>query len=83
MRIIDITEVSPNAKILSFDDVAMSIRLWYRPLVDELLEAFTDFTDYDIIEEVVNTLHLPLACVIEPITNNQFLVHGYIGKVIS
>ena len=83
MKLIPIYEVSSNIKILSFEDTAMSINLWYRPLVEELLESFTDFTDFDIIEEVVNILKLPLTCVIEPITNGEFLVHGYIGKVIA
>ena len=83
MKLVSVNEVSPDAKILSFEDIAMSIQLWYSPLVEELLESFTDFTDYDIIEEVVNILKLPLTCVIEPIKNNQFIVHGYIGKVVA
>lgn len=82
MNIINIHEVAPTSKINSFADTAMILNLLYRPLVEELQDAFTDFTDYDIIEEIVNTLSLPLTCVIEQ-SPNGLLVHGYIGEVVA
>lgn len=82
MNIINIHEVAPTSKITSFADTAMMLNLLYHPLVEELQEAFTDFTDFDIIEEIVNTLSLPLTCVVEQ-TRTGLLVYGYMGDVVA
>ena len=79
MNTIHLQEVPFEAKIISLPDTAMWLNLTQRKLVDELLEAFTDFTDQDIIEEIVDTLKLPLICVVEA-SNNGLLIHGYITR---
>ena len=79
MNVIQIHEVNPNAKIISVADTAMYLNLMYTETVEEILEVFTDFTDFDIIAELVDTLNLPLTAVIEP-TNHGALIHGYIRE---
>jgi len=83
MNFIEIQEVNQD-KIINFADVAMWLNLSQPELVEELLETYTDFTDMDIIEEIVDTLKLPLTCVVET-TNQDLLVHGYIrhGEVVA
>lgn len=79
MNTIEIHEVNPNARIISVADTAMYLNLMYTETVEEILEVFTDFTDFDIIAELVDTLNLPLTAVIEP-TNQGQLIHGYIRE---
>ena len=81
MNIIDINEVKPSTEITSFEDTAMFLNLFYPELVDEILEAFTDACDFDIIEEIVNTLKLKITAVIE-VTQKGLLLHGYINEVM-
>ena len=81
MKTIEITEVSSDAKITSFQDTAMYLNLLHHKLVEELLESFTDFTDFDIIAEIVDILNLNITCVVEP-TNQGTLIHGYIHKEV-
>lgn len=77
MNTIEIQELQSDVKIISVADTAMYLNLMYHELVEEILEVFTDFTDFDIIAELVDTLKLPLTAVIEP-TNHGTLIHGYI-----
>lgn len=81
MNTITIDEVGPGVKLTSFQDTAMYLNIMYHKLVEELLESFTDFTDFDIIAELVDTLHLNITCVIEPIPKGV-LIHGYIHKEV-
>ena len=81
MNTIQIQDVPFEAKIMSLPDTAMWLNLTHRKLVDELLEAFTDFTDQDIIEEIVDTLNLPLIQVVET-SNKGLLIHGYINREV-
>lgn len=77
MNTIEIHELNPKCKIISVADTAMYLNLMYNETVEEILEVFTDFTDFDIIAELVDTLKLPFTAVIEP-TNHGTLIHGYI-----
>ena len=79
MKTIEIHEVNQDAKIMTVADTAMYLNLMYHDAVDELLEVFTDFTDFDIIAELVDTLDLPLTAVVEP-TNHGRLIHGYLKE---
>ena len=77
MNVIEIQDITPNTKLVSFEDTAMLLNLLYPEIVNEILEVFTDFTDFDIIAELVDTLDLNITAVIEP-ANQGVLVHGYI-----
>ena len=77
MNVIEIQDITPNTKLVSFKDTAMLLNLMYPEIVNEILEVFTDFTDFDIIAELVDTLDLNITAVIEP-ANQGVLVHGYI-----
>lgn len=77
MNVIEIQDITPNTKLVSFEDTAMLLNLMYPEIVNEILEVFTDFTDFDIIAELVDTLDLNITAVIEP-ANQGVLVHGYI-----
>lgn len=63
MNILDVQEVTPGEKLISFQETAMYINLFHHDIVEELLEAFTDFTDFDIIQEVVDALNLNITAV--------------------
>lgn len=77
MNVIDITELKPDSRIVSFQDTAMFLNLFCQEVVEELLESFTDFTDFDIIAELDDILNLNLTCVTETM-NHGTLIHGYI-----
>ena len=77
MDLISIHDINKNVPLISIADTAMFLNLTERNLVDEILESFTDCTDVDIIQEIVDTLNLPLTCVIET-TQNDLIIHGYI-----
>ena len=77
MNVIEIQDITPNTKLVSFKDTAMLLNILYPETVEDLLEVFTDFTDFDIIAELVDTLDLNITAVIEP-ANQGVLVHGYI-----
>lgn len=77
MNVIEIQDITPNTKLVSFKDTAMLLNIMYPETVEDLLEVFTDFTDFDIIAELVDTLDLNITAVIEP-ANHGVLVHGYI-----
>lgn len=79
MNTIDIHELSPNVEITSFEDTAMSLNLLFPEAVEEILESFTDYTDFDIIEELVNFLKLNITAVVEQ-KNKGIIIHGYITK---
>ncbi|WP_407415734.1 hypothetical protein [Methanobrevibacter sp.] len=78
MNVIDIHNVPQDVEILSVGDTAMGLNLFYPEVVRELLEAFTDFTDFDIIAEVIDTLKLDITCVVEASDPPGKLIHGYI-----
>lgn len=84
MKTIEIGELQPDTNMVSFADTAMFLNIMYPKIVDELLEVFTDYTDFDLIAEIVDTLSLNITAVIEPI-NHGTLIHGYIhkGKVLA
>ena len=77
MNIVNIHDLQNTAGLISVDDIAMHLNLTYPRLVEELLEVFTDFTDFDLIEEIVDTLNLNYTCVVEQ-SLNGLLVHGYL-----
>lgn len=78
MNVIDIQNVPQTVEIVSVGDTAMGLNLLYPETVNELLESFTDFTDFDIIAEVINTLNLNIICVVESSNKPGRLIHGYI-----
>lgn len=78
MNVVEIHEVTPETKIQSVGDTAMFLNIMYPETVEELLEVFTDFTDFDIIAELIDTLKLDITCVVEP-SNQGKLIHGYIN----
>ena len=73
MNVINIHEVNPTDTITSVGDTAMLLNLMYHEAVEDILEVFTDFTDFDIIAELTNTLNLPITAVKE---GNLF--YGYL-----
>ena len=75
MNVVTIHDVNPKVKITSVADTAMLLNLMYHETVEELLESFTDFTDFDIIAELVDTLNLPIIAVKE-----GSLFYGYIHE---
>lgn len=79
MNVVNIQDISPNTNIISVGDTAMLLNLMYPEIVNEILEVFTDFTDFDIIAELVDTLDLNITAVIEP-ANQGVLFHGYIHQ---
>ncbi|MBQ6350239.1 MAG: hypothetical protein IJI42_04855 [Methanobrevibacter sp.] len=84
MNVIDITELKPETRLVSFQDTAMFLNLFCPEVVEELLEVFTDFTDFDLIAELVDILNLKITCVTEAM-NHGTLIHGYIhdGDVLA
>lgn len=77
MNIVNIHDLPNTVGLISVGDVAMYLNLTYHNLVEELLEVFTDFTDFDLIKEIVDTENLNYTCVVEQ-SRNGLLVHGYI-----
>ena len=53
--------------------LAMLLNLMFHETVEDILEVFTDFNDFDIIAELTNTLNLPITSVKE---GNLF--YGYL-----
>ena len=85
MKIIGIEEVNPDIKLVSVGDMAMYLNVFYHHIVDLLLETYTDFTDFDIIAEIIDELNLDIICVVEPIPQGK-LIYCYINnesKVIA
>ena len=82
MNTIDIHDLSPNTEITSFEDTAMFLNLTFPEAVDEILESFTDYTDYDIIEELVDFLKLNIIAVTEQMYPG-IRIHGYIHGVLA
>lgn len=79
MNVVEIQEVNPETKITSVSDTAMFLNIMYPETVEEILEVFTDFTDFDIIAELVDTLKLDITAVVEPSNGQAVLIHGYIN----
>lgn len=79
MNAVCISDIAPGTSFASFQDTAMYLNLMYPEIIEELLESFSDFTDFDIIAELVDTLKLNITAVIEPVKNGM-LIHGYIHK---
>lgn len=81
MNIVDIKAVYPGTPIDSIGNTAAYLRLFYPEIVDQVLEAFNEYTDVDIIQEIVDLLSLDITCVTEH-TGLERIVHGYIyGEV--
>lgn len=79
MRTMSIHETNPNMKLISVGDMAMYLNIFYNHIVDVLLETHTDFTDFDIIAEIIDELNLDIICVVEPIKQGK-LIYGYINN---
>ena len=77
MNTINVHEVNPSVNVSSLGDTAAFLRLFFPELVDQILEAYTDYTDADIIQEIVDTLNLDITCVTEH-SSIRLLIHGYI-----
>ena len=78
MEFINLNELNEGVKLSSFEDTAMFLNLTYPELVDELLDAYCDVSDCEIIHEIVDILNLPISCVLEP-SNHGAAIHGYIN----
>lgn len=79
MKTIGIHEVNPDMRIQSVGDTAMYLNIFYTHIVDMLLETHTDYTDFDIIAEIIDELGLDIICVVEPIPQGK-LIYGYINN---
>lgn len=79
MRTVGIHEINPDLKLVSVGDMAMYLNIFYNHIVDLLLETYTDFTDFDIIAEIIDELNLDIICVVEPIPQGK-LIYGYINN---
>ena len=62
---VPVHEVNNPEKLMSVDDLAMFFNITERELVEELLESYTDYTDEDIIKEIINILDLKYICVMD------------------
>ena len=82
MNTVNIHEVPSDVEIQSVADTAMYLNLFHPETINELLESFTDWTDFDIIAESAEVLNLNLTAVIEP-TPKGMLIHGYINEVLT
>lgn len=82
MKTINLSEVKDSNSINKFEDVAMYFSLFYTEEVEVILETFTDASDFDIIQEIVDRLGLCLRCVVETV-NNQHIFCGFIwGNIL-
>ena len=79
MRTMSIHEINPDLKLVSVGDMAMYLNIFYNHIVDLLLGTYTDFTDFDIIAEIIDELQLDIICVVEPIPHGK-LIYGYINN---
>jgi len=79
VNVINIHELQPNMNLRSAGDTAQYFNLFHHETVEEILESFTDFTDFDIIAELVDILGLDVTAVVEPIRNGM-LIYGYVFK---
>lgn len=77
MNTVSIHEVPSGTKVISVDDTAIYLRLFYPELVGEILEAYTDCNDIEIIQEVIDAEDLEITCVTEH-SGIELLIHGYI-----
>lgn len=78
MNVINIQEIPSNTNITSVGDTAMFLNLTYPEAVNEILESFTDFSDFDIIAELSDNLNLNLTAVIENVNIHEVTIHGYL-----
>lgn len=79
MRTIDVHEIPQDMKLLSVADMAMYLNVFHRQVVELTLETYTEFTDFDIIAEIIDELNLDIICVVEPIPQGK-LIYGYINN---
>lgn len=79
MRTIDVHEIPQDMKLLSVADMAMYLNVFHRQVVELILETYTEFTDFDIIAEIIDELNLDIICVVEPIPQGK-LIYGYINN---
>ena len=80
MNVVEIHEIHPDTRITSVADTAMYLNLMYHDTVEELLEAFNEWNDFDIIAEVVDALNLKITAVVESTNGPGNLIHGYINQ---
>ncbi len=66
-----------SEKVVPISVTASTLRLFFPELVDEILESFTECSDVEIIQEIVDTLNLDIICVIEN-SHVNMLIHGFI-----
>ena len=83
MNVINIQDLPSNTNITSVGDTAMFLNLTYPEAVNEILESFTDYTDFDIIAELSDNLNLNLTAVIENANIHEVTIHGYIHGVVA
>lgn len=79
MRTIEVHEIPQDMKLLSVADMAMYLNVFHRQVVELILETYTEFTDFDIIAEIIDELNLDIICVVEPIPQGK-LIYGYINN---
>jgi len=79
MNVVNIADVNPAVKIQSVGDTAMYLNLFYNHIVDMLLETYTDFTDFDIIAEIIDELNLDITCVVDAHPQGK-IIYGYINN---
>lgn len=82
MEFINLNELNEGVKLASFEDTAMFLNITYPELVEELLDAYCDASDCEIIHEIVDILNLPIKCVLEP-SNKGAIIHGYINQAVK
>lgn len=79
MNTVCIDDIKPGVKLVSTDDLATFLNLFYHDLVDDLLEYLTIFTDDEMIQEITNILKLNITMVFQS-TNHGKQIIGYITK---
>ncbi|WP_458406022.1 hypothetical protein [Methanobrevibacter sp.] len=79
MNTVCIDDIKPGVKLVSTDDLATFLNLFYHDLVDDLLEYLTIFTDDEMIQEITNILKLNITMVFQS-TNHGRIILGYITQ---
>ena len=65
MNTVSIDNVNPGVELVSIDDMATFLNLFFQDLVELFLEYLTIFTDDELIQEIINTLNLNITCVVD------------------
>lgn len=64
MNIINYSDINPDESIISIDDLAMFLNLFYHELVDTILEYIVEYNDVELIQEIINQENLPFTGVV-------------------